>query len=66
MNRPYGVRNPKRENGVMQFTGLPATALTAAQSMVIPANFGVYVPGRYEIPAAMTVEIAATAIFEIG
>lgn len=53
-------------DSVLANKGLVATCLTTGQSMSIPSDHGVYVPSRYEIPAAFTVDVAATAVLEIG
>lgn len=51
---------------VTRHFGIDCMALTAPNSMTIPADYGAYAPSHYEIPAAYTVEVAATAVFEIG
>lgn len=52
-------------DGVLQSSGLVATLLTAPFSMTIPADHGVIVPDRYEIPAGIVIELADGAIMEV-
>lgn len=55
-------------NEPTKFKTFPAaiTNKVPGTSFVIPANFSVYVTGRYEIGAGIQVELASGATLEIG
>lgn len=52
-------------DSVLSNTGLVAVALTAAENMAIPADYGVIVPDRYVIPSGINVDLGAGAVLEI-